>query len=25
MKYLWESHPVLPDISIEILREWDNI
>jgi 5'-3' exonuclease len=23
MKYLWESHPQLPHISLEILREWD--
>jgi 5'-3' exoribonuclease 1 len=25
MKYLWESHPHLPEISIDILREWDKV
>ena len=22
-RYLWEAHPVLPDISIELLEQWD--
>ena len=25
MRYIWEAHPVLPKISIDTLREWDNI
>ena len=25
MKYMWESHPHLPDISIDILRELDQV
>ena len=25
MRYIWEAHPALPKISIDTLREWDNI